>query len=358
MHPPRSIWIMLALWLSAAGAASAQWVTDPVNAPGVEFRTFHSRSAGATVSYHIYLPPQYHDEPCRRFPVLYWLHGAGGGVDGIPPLSSFFGDAIVNGTFPPMLVVFPNGMNYSMWSDSADGAVPMESVVINDLVPEVDGAFRTFASRRGRIIEGFSMGGYGAARLGFEHHERFAGVSILGAGPMQLDFLDPPPGAQFPLALRLQIYAQVWDSDPQRFLAQSPWMIAERNAAPIVQAGTTVRLAVGQLDPMVPPNLDFRTRISDLGIQHEFRYPPGIGHQPMLLLLALSASNQSFYRSVFDALRSPTADLNADGVVDADDFFLFLQLFATGDPIADINTDGVIDAEDFFDYLKLYAGGC
>ncbi|TVQ79100.1 MAG: hypothetical protein EA380_05025 [Phycisphaeraceae bacterium] len=52
------------------------------------------------------------------------------------------------------------------------------------------------------------------------------------------------------------------------------------------------------------------------------------------------------------------ADLTGDGVVDADDFFLFLQLFASGDPRADINEDGVIDADDFFGYLTLFAQGC
>ncbi|MCC5785230.1 MAG: hypothetical protein JJU33_00860, partial [Phycisphaerales bacterium] len=52
------------------------------------------------------------------------------------------------------------------------------------------------------------------------------------------------------------------------------------------------------------------------------------------------------------------ADLNKDGIIDADDFFLFLQFFADGDPRADINGDGIIDADDFFDYLVLFAEGC
>ncbi|MCC5787555.1 MAG: hypothetical protein JJU33_12745 [Phycisphaerales bacterium] len=51
-------------------------------------------------------------------------------------------------------------------------------------------------------------------------------------------------------------------------------------------------------------------------------------------------------------------DLNGDGVVDADDFFLFLQFFASGDPRADFNSDGVIDAQDFFDFLAAFAAGC
>lgn len=59
-----------------------------------------------------------------------------------------------------------------------------------------------------------------------------------------------------------------------------------------------------------------------------------------------------------------------DGVVDAEDFFAFLGLFAAGDARADISgssapasqsylvPDGVIDAEDFFTFLSLFAAGC
>ncbi len=52
------------------------------------------------------------------------------------------------------------------------------------------------------------------------------------------------------------------------------------------------------------------------------------------------------------------ADINGDGVVDADDFFAFLSLFAVGDSAADFNGDGVIDADDFFAFLAEFAAGC
>ncbi|MCC5785262.1 MAG: hypothetical protein JJU33_01020 [Phycisphaerales bacterium] len=51
-------------------------------------------------------------------------------------------------------------------------------------------------------------------------------------------------------------------------------------------------------------------------------------------------------------------DINGDGVVDADDFFEFLSLFAAGDARADFNGDGVIDADDFFAFLSAFAAGC
>ncbi len=52
------------------------------------------------------------------------------------------------------------------------------------------------------------------------------------------------------------------------------------------------------------------------------------------------------------------ADLDGDGDADADDFFTYLDLFATGDPNADIDGDGDADADDFFAYLDLFAQGC
>lgn len=62
--------------------------------------------------------------------------------------------------------------------------------------------------------------------------------------------------------------------------------------------------------------------------------------------------------------------LQPNGVVDADDFFAFLALFAAGDARADISgsaspgsqaylvPDGVIDADDFFTFLSVFAAGC
>src|SRR5439155_2864928 len=138
-----------------------------------------SSAAGANVSYFIYTPEAYDTAKEQRFPVLYWLHGSGGGLAGVPRLVSHFDGAIRAGKIPPMLVVLPNGLASSMWCDSKDGKVPMETIVLKELLPVIDATYRTIATREGRILEGFSMGGYGAAHLGFKHPELFATISIL-----------------------------------------------------------------------------------------------------------------------------------------------------------------------------------
>ncbi len=65
-----------------------------------------------------------------------------------------------------------------------------------------------------------------------------------------------------------------------------------------------------------------------------------------------------------DALSTPDnstccpADIDGDGDADAEDFFGYLDLFASGDDAADIDEDGDIDAEDFFGYLDLFVQPC
>ena len=62
-----------------------------------------------------------------------------------------------------MIVVLPNGLKDGWWVDMADGSQPVESVILKDLIPHVDATYRTISDRRGRAVEGFSMGAGGAA---------------------------------------------------------------------------------------------------------------------------------------------------------------------------------------------------
>ncbi|MFZ4650768.1 MAG: alpha/beta hydrolase-fold protein [Rubrivivax sp.] len=90
--------------------------------------------------------------------------------------------------------MFVNGLPARLWADSKDGASPVETVLIREVIPGVDRSFRTQASREGRILEGFSMGGYGAARLGFKHPELFAGPATDVSGSAWSSSASHTPG--------------------------------------------------------------------------------------------------------------------------------------------------------------------
>src|SRR6185295_5552591 len=49
-------------------------------------------------------------------------------------------------------------------------------LVVNDLVPFIDGKFRTLASREQRAIAGLSMGGGQAMRIGLGNLDKFAWI--------------------------------------------------------------------------------------------------------------------------------------------------------------------------------------
>ncbi|MCU0755285.1 MAG: alpha/beta hydrolase-fold protein [Xanthomonadales bacterium] len=293
--PQRLRWLFLLLLACFSAALPAQtWVTPPVQAPGVEYRVVPSAVVGGNVSYHLWLPPQYASEPERRFPVLVWLHGSGGGLAGIAPLAGVFDSAVRNGQLPPLIVLFPNGLPDGMWCDAASGLQPVESMLMQDLIPDVDARYRTLAVARARIVEGFSMGGYGAARVGLKYREHFAGFSLLGAGPMQLDFLAEGNNL-VPLAERIRILNLVYGGDPAIFEAQSPWRIAE-SLAPAWSTPVPIRIAIGAQDPTLPANRAFRDHLLSLGIARRYTEVPGVGHSAIPLIEAMGDAYFSFHR--------------------------------------------------------------
>ncbi len=272
---------------------SLPWVTEEARAPRVTFRTFDSKSIGGKVSYHVYAPAEY-DKPGIRLPVVYWLHGTEGGIVGVRPIAKIFDDAIQAGKVPAMMVVFVNGLPRHLWADSKDGAAPVETVFTTELIPEVDRKFRTIARPEGRILEGFSMGGYGAARIGFRHPDLFSGISILAGGPFDLELRGPR--AQQNPRLRELLLRDVCGNDLNYFKAISPWTLAETAAVSLHNRKTVIRQAVGDRDDTCELNRQFHDRMTSLKIAHVYTELPNVGHDARAILMELGEGNGEFYR--------------------------------------------------------------
>jgi len=280
---------------SAQNQAPIEWVTRAIVAPKVSFHKFQSKAANTEVSYHLYTPSDYQQKPTKRFPVVYWLHGSGGGLSGIGQVARHFDQAIQAGKVPPVLVVFVNGTPNGMYVDWKDGSAPMEQVIVKDLLTHVDQEYRTITDRKGRLLDGFSMGGYGSARLGFKYPELFGAMSIVGAGPMQANLLDAPRAGR---ARAQEVLNRVYGGDPDYFLAVSPLKLADRNAEKVAKS-SLVRIVIGADDNTLPANLAFHKHLESLKVPHTYKELPGIGHDPMAVLRAMGDSNWDFYRSAF-----------------------------------------------------------
>lgn len=278
-----------------ASQVQVQWVTREMKATRVSFHTFDSKAAKAKVSYHLYTPAAYDKEPKRKFPVVYWLHGSGGGLGGIPQIARHFDTAIEAGKTPPYLVVFVNGLVEGMYVDWKDGKAPLETVIVRDLVSHIDRNYRTVAKREGRMLDGFSMGGYGAARLGFKFPEKFRAVSIVGAGPMQEELIQTPRTGRQRAA---EVLTKVYGGDQAYFRSVSPRTLASKNATRIAK-DSLVRIVIGDKDETFENNRLFHEHLKKLKIPHTWTVLPGVSHDPMGVLMAMGDENWTFYRAAF-----------------------------------------------------------
>lgn len=274
------------------------WTTPEMRGPRTSYHTFASETAATEVSYHLYTPAAHEADPERRFPVLYWLHGGGEkGWLSVPAVSRYFDERIEAGEVPPMFIVFVNGLVKGMYCDWKDGSVKLETIIIEELLPHIDATHRTIASGDGRLIEGFSMGGYGAGRLGFEYPELFAGVSLLGAGPLQPRLEQTP---RVGIRGREVILSTIFGDDQDYYYVQSPWHLAEAGAGKLREGGQRIRQALGDRDETFGFNRDFHEHLEGLGIPHEWIVLPGLGHDAMAVLEALRETDPNFYREALD----------------------------------------------------------
>jgi len=162
-----------------------QWVNEPVRPlpAGVTHHQYHSAAMNdRKVGYCVYLPPDYAADRAARYPVVYWLHGGRGHeVSGVAAVVGVADRAIRAGEIPPMIIVFNNGGPAWHYDDTAAGSLG-ETALVNELIPLIDRTYRTIADRRGRAIEGLSMGGRATTRNAFKYAALFGSAAALAAG--------------------------------------------------------------------------------------------------------------------------------------------------------------------------------
>ncbi len=270
-------------------ATPATEVVDPValDLGGTLYRTYPTpaRGEGAFASYRVYLPPAYEASGRRRYPVIYFLHGAS--VDSKRPITAGYVSridaAIRSGVMPPVIVVIPQGYNQGRWTDSRDGAHPMESIVVKNLIPHIDATYRTVATRAGRAIEGHSMGGYGTLFIGFKNPELFTAVTANSPA-----LVEPAPGA--PLH-------PVYGNDADYYLASKPSTLATKNVAQLKQQA--IRVICGTEDALFAGAQVMHEHLTALGVTHEFLPVPKAPHNHDQLLAYESFDTMAFYGKVF-----------------------------------------------------------
>jgi enterochelin esterase-like enzyme len=178
-----------------------------LNIPGADFMdtkqvphgavaavTYYSSALGKFRRMHIYTPPGYEAGSSQKYPVFYLLHGAGDSDDSWTSVgrAGFILDNLIAGKkAKPMIVVMPAGHTSQMQGGgrgaaaAAGGPPPRDEFsedFVGDIMPYVEGHYRTMNDRAHRAIAGLSMGGGQTLNIGFSHLDKFGYVGVFSSG--------------------------------------------------------------------------------------------------------------------------------------------------------------------------------
>ncbi len=166
---------------------------------GTVAKVWYPSSLGYDRRMSVYTPYGYEQNPGKKYPVLYLLHGGGGDENEWMNLGravQIMDNLIAAGKVKPMIVVMPNGHvgstaapgENSMGYDGAKasrGAVRVEpnayEATFMDVVNFVDKTYRTIANRENRAIAGLSMGGGHTAVISTNFPDKFGYIGLFSA---------------------------------------------------------------------------------------------------------------------------------------------------------------------------------
>lgn len=328
--------VLIAACVPVAGAWAAVvncagWISTGT-APFTQLIKFVALTTGCEHSFLLMLPDEYNANPSKDYPVLYWLPGGREDQVSGDAMAEFIHDAINTGKIPPIIMVIGNGPGDTHWADAKDGSKPIETFVVTDLVNYIDSNYRTITQREARWIEGFSVGGRGAAHYGLEYPEIFGAYSSQSGALMNYDFFT----YQMP-----DVVADHYGSDPGYFNQHDPITLANQNAAS-VRGRTVIRALLGTVDPiggpddrMIPGNdpnpygdihywtAQYTNTLTQLDIPYTFIYVGGVHHNYWGLMTSMEPSegdpykwyNDAFAKISIGANTAPVANAGADQTV-------------------------------------------
>ena len=302
-----------ALAASAATSAAAQqqarinWVE--VHSPAIDGNLEGNKAERKVL---VVTPPGYDENPGKRYPVVYYLHGYWAPVEAQQAgfkLHEAVQAAAEAGN--ELIMVMPDGFSKLRggFYSSSPTVGDYESFVADDLVGWVDANYRTIAERASRGLAGHSMGGYGTARIAMKRPEVFSSIYMMSAcclDPMQMtaeqaraiEAMTPEQvaAAQFGELAAVSTLA-TWSPDPsddgflkvytglrpdgtidplvnQRLAANSPVVMLPQYL-PALNGLEAFAMDIGDKDFLLEGNRLFRQELDKFGIEYDFELYEG-----------------------------------------------------------------------------------
>lgn len=305
-----------------SAAAAALLVAIPAAAQDsarVEQLTFESPSLAGnlegndtTRSVVVVTPPGYDENPDKRYPVVYYLHGYWMPVD--VQQAGFRLDEAVQASSEAghhFIMVMPDGFSKLRGGFYSSGPTvgDYESMVADDLVNWVDANYRTIADPASRGLAGHSMGGYGTIRIAMHRPGIFSSIYMMSAcclPPMEMTpeqarmiegmSEEDVANAEFGQLAGVSTLA-TWSPDPnadnflhvdtglredgtidplvnQRLAANSPVVLVPQ-FLPELNGLEAFAMDIGDQDFLLEGNAQFREELDRFGVDYDFELYEG-----------------------------------------------------------------------------------
>ena len=305
--------VLIGAAASAATSAAAQqqarinWVE--VHSPAIDGNLEGNKAERKVL---VVTPPGYDENPGKRYPVVYYLHGYWAPVEAQQAgfkLHEAVQAAAEAGN--ELIMVMPDGFSKLRggFYSSSPTVGDYESFVADDLVGWVDANYRTIAERASRGLAGHSMGGYGTARIAMKRPEVFSSIYMMSAcclDPMQMtaeqaraiEAMTPEQvaAAQFGELAAVSTLA-TWSPDPsddgflkvytglrpdgtidplvnQRLAANSPVVMLPQYL-PALNGLEAFAMDIGDKDFLLEGNRLFRAELDRFGVKYDFELYEG-----------------------------------------------------------------------------------
>ena len=199
------------------GPASLVWEVNDVPRGTIHHHFYRSGIVGDDQDFYVYTPPGYDPRAKRVYPALYLLHGFSDDASAWTAVARahvILDNLIAQGKARPMLVVMPLGYGapevvprgFASFRDAAlrqRNFQKFSEALLNEVIPQVETAYRVSKDRNARAIAGLSMGGTESLLTGLNTLDRFAWIGAFSSGGLPEDF-----SAEFP-ALDAKANAQL-----------------------------------------------------------------------------------------------------------------------------------------------------
>lgn len=247
------------------------FINRPERSPAnVTHHTFYSQIYRHDLGYNIYLPPDY-EKSGEACPIAYHFHGwTGNESSEIYTMEKVYQNRQTITVFPnssPVIEDFEN--------------LPVEEMIINELMPHIRREYRTATTRESISASGFSMGGGFAFYQAIKHPELFGSVTAY-AGTYHHYLHKGSCTVEQPPGKAAGLYEAMMKEE--RYLEENNILCVVQQNAGDIRGKIHLKIHIGFNDPLFCENEIVHMYLNSLDIPHAYYVFEGAGHELAAIL--------------------------------------------------------------------------